>query len=369
MEQDDVPVKQMVLMVSDIASSSTSSTASNSSNMTPGGNDLHKYRLQLTDGWYQISTYVDARMNKMIDQGRVYIGQKLTITGAQLTGDRTPKTPLEALKMASVKNDPNSHHDSTTTSLRISSNSCLPCSWDTKLGYPRQRLRRHVIRRLDTNVYEDGGLITMMDVMICKKYPMMYSETLANGLMMKRNSKDEEDYRRTLEIRQQTHRNFSSQVSNLEKDMVSQDRRVSGYFRLRICDVGINNNNNPHVQATLMVSQATEVIHMDLLEGQRYRLFFVQPYQPKTRPLDGPYLITTRLTKWEPLPPKTTDRVSTIKDYPTTDLLKYPLRSICFCADTKDLTGTDVDIVVLVLRKFEKNKWNCYYYCYYHYHY
>ncbi|CAO3598763.1 unnamed protein product [Absidia cylindrospora] len=358
MEQDDVPVKQMVLMVSDIVSLSTS----NSSDMTPGGNGQHKYRLQLTDGWYQISTYVDARMNKMIDQGRVNIGQKLTMTGAQLTGDRTPKTPLEALTMASAKNGPDSHHDSTTTSLRISSNSCLPCSWDTKLGYPRQRLRRHVIRRLDTNVYEDGGLITMMDVMICKKYPMMYSETLANGLMVKRNSKDEEDYRRTLEIRQQTHCHPSSQISILEKDVVSQDRRVSGYFRLRICDVG-NNNSNTYVQATLLVSQATEVTHMDLLEGQCYRLFFVQPYQPKTRPLDGLYLITTRLTKWEPLPPKTTNHTSTLKDSSTTDLLKYPLRSICSCANTKYLTGTDVDIVVLVLRKFEKNKRNYYYHC------
>jgi hypothetical protein len=205
-------------------------------------------------------------------------------------------------------------------------------------------------------VYEDGGMITMMEVMICKKYPMMYSETLANGSTVQRNSRDEEDYRRNLERRQQS-QHYHGLSSCFEKGVVDiQDRRVSGYFKLRICDINNNSNNNNKVQATLMVSNATEVIHMDLLEGQCYRLFFVQPYEPKSRFLDGPYLITTRLTKWDPLPNTTTLSTMTgaSMDVSTIDLKKYPLRSICPCSNIRDLKAIDVDIVVLVLRKFEK---------------
>jgi hypothetical protein len=74
LEQDDVAVKQMVLMVADIVCLTSSSSSC----------DNNTYRLQLTDGWYQISTCVDSKMNSMISQGRIYIGQKLSITGAQV---------------------------------------------------------------------------------------------------------------------------------------------------------------------------------------------------------------------------------------------------------------------------------------------
>lgn len=234
--------------------------------------------------------------------------------------------------------DSPSPRDVTSTTLMISSNSCLPCPWDATLGYPRRRLRRQVIRRLDTNIYENGGLITMMEVVICKKYPMMYSETMDSGMVVNRNSKDEDDYRRLL--------GQQARASN------SQDRRVSGHFRLRICDT-----NKPAaaaaagrstVVATLLVTNTLEIMHMDLVEGHQYRLYFVQPYQPRNKTLEGPSLITTRLTKWEPL------KSPTIKASPLDQ--SYPLRSICVCADIKELTMADVDMAVLVLRKWSNER-------------
>ncbi|KAI8332030.1 hypothetical protein BC941DRAFT_437299 [Chlamydoabsidia padenii] len=351
MEQDDVPVKQMVLMVADIVCISSSSKMGQSSNTNgnsnSGSNNINnnKYRLQLTDGWYQISTFVDSKMDNMIFQGRIYIGQKLTITGAQLSGDCTPKTPLEGLTMAKSSCNTSQHHDITNTTLIISSNSCLPCSWDATLGYPRRRLRRHVIRRLDTNIYENGGLITMMEVVICKKYPMMYSETLENGMTVKRNSRDEEDYRRILDLQQHQHLWSSSSTSLSPDNSKSQDRRVSGHFRLRLCDANnstLAGQHRPIVVGTLLVTNTSEIMHMDLVEGQHYRLFFIQPYQPRNKPLEGPNLITTRLTKWEPLSPS--KQQQHVNNEPT-----YPLRFICRCADIKDLTMTDVDMAVLVI--------------------
>ncbi|KAI8099152.1 uncharacterized protein BX664DRAFT_254336 [Halteromyces radiatus] len=334
MEQDDGPVKQMVLMVADIVRT---------------GSSRDKYRLQLTDGWYQISAYVDSRMNHMIEQGKIYIGLKISITGAQLTGDRTARTPLEALSTEEDNMNENDLHDITTTAISISSNSCLPCSWDTRLGYPYRRRRRQVIRRLDS-IYDDGGLITMMDVVVCRKYPMMYSETLVNGLVITRNSKDEEDYRRTLEQQQQRQRTSPSLSSSPYSDTCQDRRQVSGYFKLRLCDIDYNNNSSNNIIATLLVSKATEVMHMDLMEGQCYRLYFVQPYQPKMRSFEGPYLITTRLTKWEHLSPKISLSVGNKHN-----IIEYPLRSICPCAHVKDLTKTDVDMVVYVLRKSERD--------------
>ncbi|ORX61294.1 hypothetical protein DM01DRAFT_1119041 [Hesseltinella vesiculosa] len=307
MEHDDTPTKPMVLMVADIVAEVR--------------NDGSKaYRLQLTDGWYQISAALDNRLEMMLDLQRLYIGQKIMIVGAQLQHGSTATSPLSSLVTTDEK------HDRTSTALLLSANSCLPCAWDWKLGYQRQRRRQ--VRRIDDNVYEDGGVVTMLEIIICKKYPMMYSETLASGASQIRSSKEEEFVRLSLD-----------QLQNKSP----LERNVSGYFRLRICDI----STRKKTLATLLISQATEFTHSALIEGNAYRLFFVQPYQPKFKNHIGLHLRTTRLTSWEQIvPPSTTT---------------YPLRSISLCIDMKSVSDTDTDMVVYVLDAHDplQTKRNC----------
>ena len=51
--------------------------------------------LELTDGWYKIKTMLDARLSVLLQEGRITVGQKLFISGAELTGSNEAASPLE----------------------------------------------------------------------------------------------------------------------------------------------------------------------------------------------------------------------------------------------------------------------------------
>lgn len=104
-EQDDIPVKHMVLAIADIISSDPMPAP------PTGARDLSKFchelsswksfvflvahpvypldkshvRLVLTDGWYEIPTCIDHRMERAIARGKIRIGSKLSICGAQVS--------------------------------------------------------------------------------------------------------------------------------------------------------------------------------------------------------------------------------------------------------------------------------------------
>lgn len=214
----------------------------------------------------------------------------------------------------------------TSVGLSISSNSCCKCPWYTNLGYQPNYRRKWPKRTLAT-LHEDGGLITMLDVVICKKYPMVYMETLDNGMIKTRNTREEEYIR--------------------WKVQSTKQRQVSSYFRLRLCDASNQNMAiNSTVTATLLVPQATEIMYMDLMEGQCYRIYFLQPYKPKNNKYHGKlHLKTSFQTKWEPLP-----QLQPLSTF------EYPFRTITTCASVVDNSNSnkmlmDMDIVVYVLCK------------------
>lgn len=215
----------------------------------------------------------------------------------------------------------------TSIGLLISSNSSCKCPWYTKLGYQPNYRRNKPKRKLES-IHEDGGLITMLDFVICKKYPMLYIETLDNGMVRVRNSREEESIR--------------------WKVRSSEQRQVSSYFRLRLCDLPNQNMAiNPMVTATLLVSQASEIMYMDLMEGQYYRVYFLQPYKPKNNKYYGKlHLKTSFQTKWQLLP-----------QLQPLNMLTYPFRTITACASiinnsNNDKKLIDMDIVVYILCKF-----------------
>ncbi|KAF1804125.1 BRCA2, oligonucleotide/oligosaccharide-binding, domain 1-domain-containing protein [Mucor lusitanicus] len=330
LEQDDNSVKHMVLFVANIIKTQSSSFYNTST----------KYRLVLSDGWYKVRSCIDLRMEHAITRNRLKIGHKLSICGAQIIGDKTAQSPL------SIKEN--------DTLLSITSNGCLPARWDEKLGYHRRKL---MIRPLPT-IFDDGGTVTAIDIIVCRKLPILYSESLPSGATITRTAKEEEDALRRIQScdgfngvqRQQSYAipNFranhkSSNAPHLDRTVSEpkslEDRRVSGFFKVRICDATARGCDQPW--ATLLLSNANELNHMDIVEGNRFRVFFVQPYHPKNKKYAGLDLKTTRMTRWEPA-----SSTSAVKK------TAYVPRFITLCADIRHQDRlSDFDLVVYVLRK------------------
>ncbi|KAI8087399.1 BRCA2, oligonucleotide/oligosaccharide-binding, domain 1-domain-containing protein [Thamnidium elegans] len=300
LEKDDLPVKHMVLMITDIIEIRSAIQYNTSS----------KYRLQLSDGWYQVPACIDLRIEKAITKKKLKIGSKISICGASVIGDKEGINPLE--------NTDNS------TMLSITANSSLPARWHTKLGY---HPRKFIIRSLPS-IFYDGGIVTAIDIVVCRKFPIMYNEVLPNGTSVIRNAKEEEEARRIA-------LGYDGYGVRQHTPDAPVERRVSAYFKIRICDHIAPVNQQ---WATLLLSNANELNHMDIAEGNRYKIFFVVPYHPKNKKYPGLDMKTTRVTRWEPAP--------------TLNLLNsYTARSLTKCDSIhyKD-PSSDFDLVVLVLQ-------------------
>ncbi|CAO3685882.1 unnamed protein product [Rhizopus stolonifer] len=247
MEQDDTAAKNMILVISDIKEIKSPLAYDTSS----------KYQLQVSDGWYQMPVCIDSRMERAITKKRLKIGFKLSLCGAHL------------IHIPSVDGE-------NTQALSISTNRCLPVAWDTRLGYHPKKC---IIRNL-ASIFEDGGLVTLLDVVVCRKFPMFYTETMPGGSKLIRTAREEEKIR-----------------IELEEDRKEQtmERKVSGYFKMRICDYQPSQG-----WATVLLLNTNEMNHMDIEEGSRFKIFFVTPYCPKTKKYPGLHFKTTPMTRWEP---------------------------------------------------------------------
>lgn len=214
-----------------------------------------------------------------------------------------------------------------------------------------------MIRSLPT-IFDDGGTVTAIDIIVCRKLPILYSESLPNGATVTRTAKEEENALHRIKNcdgfngvqRQQSyaipnfraHHHKSSNAPHLDRTVSEpkslEERRVSGFFKVRICDATACRRDQPW--ATLLLSKANELNHMDIVEGNRFRVFFVQPYHPKNKKYTGLDLKTTRMTRWEPVSSAAAKKTA------------YVPRFITPCADVRHQDRlSDFDLVVYVLRK------------------
>ncbi|KAI9494923.1 BRCA2, oligonucleotide/oligosaccharide-binding, domain 1-domain-containing protein [Zychaea mexicana] len=350
-EQDDNPAKHMVLAVADIKPFVAADGGGQAAAAV-----ARKYQLVLTDGWYQINAVTDPRLERAIAKGKVSIGSKLSICGAQLNGDAQPRSPLSASSNDSI--------------LSITTNGSWLAAWDAKLGYQRNRL---VLRSL-SSVYEDGGIITVLDVVVCRKYPMMYTEVLPNGTRIKRTAREEEEERRRAGAELHQHwddgggggwaprfhehggmRMVQSRGKPLEEPSPTkpEERTVSAHFRVQLCDYRSNSNSSnssdgggsEQRMATLLLLDANELKHLDICEGSRYKIYFTMPYTLSDKSINNNsstiHLKTTRKTQWE--------SVSDIDEATLASTLYIP-RQISLTATLPTLDkGSEIDIAVLVL--------------------
>ncbi|CAO3696649.1 unnamed protein product [Rhizopus stolonifer] len=213
----------------------------------------------------------NTKWNTHITKKKLRVGYKLFICGAQLVSNRTDQLADEAEEDRIIS---------------ISSNECLPAAWDARLGY---HPKKYIIRSLP-KIFEDGDMVTTLDIVVCRKFPMFYKKTLPNRQTVNRTAKEEEEMRCGI----MKVPNFFGAQNNRQMNL--EDRQVRGHFKIHICDYSTRLNQ---FWATILLSNANELNHMDIAEGSRCKVFVI-PYNPTNKRYLGLHFKTTRMTRWVP---------------------------------------------------------------------
>jgi len=146
-ERDDVASRRIVLCVSSLLNTKQTTT-----------NDNKENTIELTDGWYPIKACLDSYLMYWVREGKITVGTKLCIYGADLVGSEQGCDPLESPD---------------TLVLKLHGNSTRRACWDTKLGYQPMKLGFCVPMN---SINADGGLIGRTDLIILRKYPLQWME-------------------------------------------------------------------------------------------------------------------------------------------------------------------------------------------------
>ncbi|XP_059187692.1 breast cancer type 2 susceptibility protein [Centropristis striata] len=179
MEKDDTAAKTLVLCVSGVVSRGHSPNRQRSSDTkTPQGANAKVENpsavVWLTDGWYAIKAQLDEPLTAMLHKGRVAVGGKLIIHGAQLVGSQDACSPLEAPE---------------SLMLKICANSSRPTRWDAKLGFYRDP--RPFLLPVSC-LYSSGGPVGCVDIIILRSYPIQWMERKPDGGVVFRSVRAEE---------------------------------------------------------------------------------------------------------------------------------------------------------------------------------
>ncbi|KAH0987852.1 hypothetical protein GBA52_015029 [Prunus armeniaca] len=165
LEGDASPSSMVVLCISAIRSNcdpnmETSSRAENSG----------AAKVELTDGWYSVDAVLDALLSKQLASGKLFVGQKLRIWGAALSGWAGPVSPLEVAR---------------TVTFRLHINGTYRAHWADRLGFCKG-----VGAPLAFNcVKSGGGAVPCTLLGVTRIYPVLYKERLSNGRSIVRSAR------------------------------------------------------------------------------------------------------------------------------------------------------------------------------------
>lgn len=100
MEKDDTAAKTLILCVCGVVSRGSSPQKQSFKGITTPGADPKVENpfavVWLTDGWYSIKAQLDGPLTSLLNRGRLAVGGKLIVHGAQLVGSQDACFPLEA---------------------------------------------------------------------------------------------------------------------------------------------------------------------------------------------------------------------------------------------------------------------------------
>ncbi|PVV01722.1 hypothetical protein BB560_003849 [Smittium megazygosporum] len=136
----------------------------------------------LTDGWYVIQAKMNSVLSLAIARGRLKVGTKIVLAGAQLIPGPNGQDGISPWQIPDLKAE-------TAPTLLITSNSTRTCKWDQKIGFVGKKNRMSL--SLHTLNADGGPAYGELDLIICRRYPLRYIETLPNGKRVSRSSSQE----------------------------------------------------------------------------------------------------------------------------------------------------------------------------------
>uniref|UniRef100_A0A4W5KNP4 BRCA2 DNA repair associated n=1 Tax=Hucho hucho TaxID=62062 RepID=A0A4W5KNP4_9TELE len=184
MERDDTAVKTLALCVCGVVTKGHNPTrqswSETKTKTPPGGAAGSKAKsspvglIWLTDGWYAIKAQLDVPLTAMLHRGRLAIGGKVLVHGAELVGSQDACSPLEA---------PDS------LMLKIGANGTRVARWYTRLGFysnPSPFLLPL------SSLYSNGGPVGCVDIVVLRSYPTQWMEKKPDGGFVFRAGRAEE---------------------------------------------------------------------------------------------------------------------------------------------------------------------------------
>ncbi|KAF8932546.1 Breast cancer 2, early onset [Haplosporangium gracile] len=354
-EGDESAAKHMVLVIASIFKvDQFSGEEDNAAQESP-------WKVLVSDGWYTIPAVLDPCLIRAVESGKLKVGSKVHVCRAKMSGAESGVAILELAGAGS---------ESTTVSIVLQANSTRLARWDIKLGFQRAPL---IWTKRLGSIVPEGGLVPGLDVIVLRKYPVLYLETLEDGVTkvkrtVKEESKAVDAHREKIQQRYQdivreVEKEFASEMdvegrpsSRIQEEIITraQDmqaesaaRNVIPFFSVRVgnyrhggtCDDD-DMDENRRVQEALITFWHDE--HSHYQEGHRVRMTA---------------LMSKKLSRehgFEDVIQLTGTRMTTVQEMPTEPdtmlLTSYRPRTVTPCAEVGNLSpGMEVDLVLVIL--------------------
>ncbi|KAJ0235023.1 Protein BREAST CANCER SUSCEPTIBILITY 2 B [Hirschfeldia incana] len=153
----DAPASSMMVL----CISAINPKTDNDSQEALGSGSGSNVKVELSDGWYSMNAALDVNLTKQLNAGKLFVGQKLRILGAGLSGWATPTSPLEAVV-------------SNTICLLLNINGTYRAHWADRLGFCKEICVPLAFNCIKGN----GGPVPKTLAGITRIYPILYKERL-----------------------------------------------------------------------------------------------------------------------------------------------------------------------------------------------
>ncbi|XP_057563874.1 breast cancer type 2 susceptibility protein isoform X1 [Hippopotamus amphibius kiboko] len=312
MERDDTAAKTLVLCVSEIISLSTN-TSETSSSKTSSVDTTKVATVELTDGWYAIKAQVDPPLSALLKNGRLTVGQKIVIHGAELVGSPDACTPLEAPESLMLK-----WMEKTSSGLYIFRNEREEEKEATKYAEAQQKKLETLFTKIQAEFEEHEEKVTERCIPP-RALTRQQVRALQDGAELYeavKNAPDpsylegyfsEEQLRALNNHRQMLNDKKQAQIEvELRKAVESAEqgeqilpRDVTPVWKLRIMSYERKEKDS----VLLSIWRPSSDLYSLLTEGKRYRIYHLAASKSKSKPERANIQLTaTKKTQYQQLP-------------------------------------------------------------------
>ncbi|KAF9586508.1 Breast cancer 2, early onset [Lunasporangiospora selenospora] len=209
-EGDESAARHMVLCIAKVASHYSEET------------QRMVTQVLVTDGWYLLPAVLDPHLSLALEKGRLLkIGTKIHVCRAKINGLENGGVSISELSV-----------ESSPVSIVLQANGTRLASWEAKLGFQRKPT---IWTSRIQSIMPEGGLIPGLDVIVLRKYPVFFLESLDNGATkVKRTAREEEI---AVEAHQERiQKRYQDIVQEIEREFGGESRLEEGIRSLKVED-------------------------------------------------------------------------------------------------------------------------------------